>query len=370
MIWANIVILSSLILGTFVELFTPEYVGRWCGIIGSWGITFLQWSLGPWCLSWGYMRACTWPQNTPPIWKRHCIKLASFSLTALILGTIIAFYAQNWLVPVIDAQHPFGEDFLPPPPPFWLLASNVTLVGVGLGLGILWPTRSIHLLTQIKTFTHSAFLPFLSIAMSLIIIGTHRESSSIIIHDNIWSAFLILGGIAVCYIGGTLLACKRYTTHSAKDLLYLLFSPLIITKTMLLPPTAATVAPYLPQCRQTSLFLHYNITMELLCTPMVLTTAFLCHTTPSALVLLGATPLMLMFRLMIPTQPLLAHCIGALTLTLWDLPLPYVGVTIWSFALCDIIMNLAQIFTSYASLMFFLPPASRIGRPIYVFTDH
>lgn len=352
-----------------MELFTPPCVGLWCGIIGSWGITVLQWFLGPLCFAWGYVRARTWPRNAPQIWKNHCAKLAMFSLCALILGSMIAFYTQEFLVPVIDVTHPFGEDFLPPTLPLWVLSTNIAFLGVGLLVGALTPP-SIAFIEQIKTFTNRVFLPFLSLAMSLIIIGTHRETSSAIIHDNIWTAFLILGCMAICYIGGTLLACKRYTTHSAKDLIYLLFSPLIITKTMLLPPTAATIAPYLPQCRQTSLFLHYNITMELLCTPVVLTTAFLCHTKPSLFILFSATPLMLMFRLLIPTQPLLAQSIGALTLTLWDLPLPYIGVTIWSLALCDIIMNLAQIFTSYASLMFFLPPASRIGRPIYVFTDH
>ena len=353
-----------------MELFTPTYVGLWCGIIGSWGIAALQWSLGVWCLAWGYMRAGTWPRNAPAIWKNHCAKLSIFSICALILGAIIAFYAQEHLVPVIDTQHPFGEEFLPPTPPLWVLAMHMALLGIGLLVGTFAPPRSISLLLRIKKLTYSAFLPFLSISMSLLIIGIHKEGSSAIIHDNIWSAFLILIGIAICYIGGTLFACKRYTTHSTKDLIFLLFSPLIITKTFLLPPTAATIAPYLPQCRQTSLFLHYNITMELLCAPTVLLTAFLCHTKPDILILLGATPCMLIFRLMVPVQPLLAQCMGALTLTLWGLPLPYVGVTIWSFALCDIIINLAQIFTSYASLMFFLPPESRIGRPIHIFTDH
>jgi len=370
MIWATIIILSSWLLGTVAQLVLPQQYSEYITIAGMWGSTALQTTLWFWTFGWGYARARTWPRNTPESWNKYLRSIIHYSLLALTLGTFITFITQRFFTPTIDSPELFQTLLRPPPLPKWLHVFNIASLFIGLLYGAYTKTTRIRLMNFMSITTHKIFIPILSIATSLLIIGAHRTSTAQTIYDDTWTTFIILIIIAALYIGSTLILCKRYTEHSYKDLCALLISPLIVTRSYFLPPTAHTIAPFLPQCRQTSLFLHYNLTMEILCLPVVLTTAFLCYTAPDMRIVFFATPCMLIFRFFLPIQPLIGQAIGALTLSLWDMPLEYTCITIWTLSLCDIIINLAQIFTSYASLMFFLPPANRIGKPIPLFVNH
>lgn len=338
---------------------------------GLWGLTCLQYCLGVFICAWGYKRAITWPYGSPPAWKKSLLSLLLVSGVVLIVGTLFAFYAKKFLTPLIIDKPIFLSEWSPAPINTFVLFFQCLCLVPGLIIGYCTRKRiSLAILNWIDTATNKYFIPVLATSLSAIIIAMHTNTAALIIHNNIWELFKIIFVMALCYLSITVAVCKRYSPYSIKQLITLLLTPLMITKSYILPPTAAIINPYLPQFRHTSLLLNYNLTMEIMAAPIIIISAFLCHQSPDINTLLLTTPLFLLFRYLMPLHPLLGQSIGALTLSLWGLPLEYCAVPIWALSLCDTIINLAQIFTSYASIMFLLPPQSRVGKPVPVFFTH
>ncbi|MCY4414092.1 MAG: hypothetical protein OXC30_03795 [Alphaproteobacteria bacterium] len=373
MVWTKLLILSSWILGILAMLMLPPAFTDTLAVYGLWGMTILQAILGVFMLGWGYYRAITWPQNTPQSWKKSLFSLLFYSSIALICGALFAMFTQDLFLPLIMDKPPFHTKWGPPAIPVYILAINYSMVLVGIAIGVIHARKNLvypFVMHIINKATNSFFLPSLSMSLSAIIIATHNNTASLPIHENVWMLFKLLALLALLYLCATIIACKRYTSYTIKELIMLLLSPLIVTRSFVLPPTASVINEYLPQFRHTSLLLNYNLTMEIISMPLVLATAFLCHQSAHFSLLLYSTPLFILFRFLLPLSPLMGQAIGALTLSLWGLPLEYSCITIWALSLCDVVINLAQIFTSYAGIMFFLSPEQRIGKPIPIFVTH
>lgn len=334
-------------------------------------LTFCQIALTPFLFLGTYARFISWPKKPPTVWKKYARKMVILALLCLVIGCFYAKLCTPAFHLIISPLQAFSNFFFIPHTYLYFAYSSFSLIGVLYGLY----HRKTKRRSKRLLFYHQKMLKFLlptltsGLCLSLIALSLTDTGESL--SANVWEAIHYIFYIAIAYITLVILVCRKFAQISFKDLLLILFYPIFKIQQFFVPPTSHLIEPYLPQARNTSLILHYNFTMECLGGPCAVLPLLLCSTyTPSLWNIFLCTTLLILPRIFLAIPPLLSHAIGCLLLTAINTPLPYISLSVWVFALSDIIINLPQIFTSYIGLTFLIPIQERIGSPIKIFEKY